>query len=158
MVIPAPAHRGDSSTEWSIARLPRIPRCHKHRPVLTLRQLLPILGMLLGSLVLSVPAAASGVHEIAHVDSPVMAGEHHHHGSSGNVAPHDHEEEQETGDEQSDQGYGHSHLWGSSGDVATTSAASVFKASFAKQPVQDHATAQLIAVHPPPQDRPPITA
>ena len=131
--------------------------CHKQPRVLILRKLLPILAILLGSLTLGVPATASGMHQLAHAQTAVAAGEHHHHSASGEVDLHGHEQDDQTGD-RSDLGVGHSHSSASSGDLAMTPPIAALRTSLSQGMLEARPATELTTVDPPPQERPPRTA
>jgi len=131
--------------------------CHKQPSVLILRKLLPVLALLLGSLTLGVPAAASNMHQLAHAQTVVAAGEHHHHSATGEVDLHGHEQDEQSGD-RGDLGVGHNHSSASSGDLATTPAVSALSTSLGQALLLERSAAELPTVDPPPQERPPRTA
>lgn len=88
--------------------LPLGPSALIARSVLILRRVLASLLLLIATVALSAPAAASIVHGVDHIPAPVSAGEHHHHADSGDVDVHE-EGVPDPSDQSGSNGIAHSH-------------------------------------------------
>ena len=74
--------------------------------------------MLIATLALSVPAAASNAHRLAHVGVPVTAKQHHHHGASmGDVETHEDQTTDRSEADRKDKGVAHSHASAAPGEL-----------------------------------------
>lgn len=127
------------------------------RVVPILRKFLPALMLLIASIALSVPAAASMTHAVGHIPTPVSAGEHHHHADNGNVDVHDESAPDGSG-QSGGKGAAHSHAPGLGAEPAMLGSTVAPLSLLAAQVRQEWTVRELKTLSWSPHRRPPRTA
>jgi hypothetical protein len=126
--------------------------------VLILRRLLAALAIVVASVMLAAPAAASLTHGVDHFAAPVSVGEHHHHATGGEVDIEDDRAPTQTNDPSTGKSTGHSHPPTGAADPALFGSAIISPPLIEQYLQQDWSVRELATLTWSPHRRPPRTA
>lgn len=125
--------------------------------VLILRRFLAALAVLIASLGLVVPSAASVAHQVDHIPKPVNTAQYHHHASDGSVDVHE-DGTNERSDGHSGSVTGHAHPPVGVADPVMLGSISLAHPSLGGELQDEWAVRELPTLAWNPQKRPPRTA